>query len=817
MTDDQAGATHHGPLAGTRVLDLTDQRAALAGRILAALGADVVKVEPPEGSPLRAIPPFDERPDHPRTSLYWQALAAGTSSLVLDLGRDAGQARLRDLARRADILIESAPPGWMAARGLDAAALRALNPRLIVTSVTPYGQDGPKAEWPASELTIEAAGGRLSLQGDRDRVPFPIGYPQASFHAGGQAAADTVIALNERAVSGLGQHLDTSMQAAMIWTLMDTTGFPPATGGDPPGSGDDRAIWGGQRSGAGRLAPCADGWLSAAFQVGQLGAVMPDILDEPDIDPRLRQVEWDAWEQAAAAGAVPEALLDAVSHALGLYLQRRTKRELMAWAVRTGIRLAPVNTTRDLLDAVQLEARGFWHTVEGAHFPGPFARLSRTPLVPPRAAPALGEGGEAAVAAWPLPAASSETPPSGRTGEAFAGLRVADFSWVAAGPMTARALADHGATVVHVESTTRLDVLRRLPPFLGNVPALDRGQWVSNMNASKFGLALNLGTPEGRAVARRLADWADVVVESFTPGTMKRFGLDYATLSEHHPDLIMFSTCLMGQDGPHASYGGFGTQGAAIAGFQAVTGWPDRPPSGPFGPYSDVILPRFGIPALAAAILERRTSGRGQHIDIAQVETAIHFLAPAVLDEAVNGRTAGLAGLRSATACPNTILRTAGVERFVALSVETPAHWRALVEAVPALGVFAGTSFEAVEARRAVEPDIDARLQEWAALLPVREVEARLVRAGVPAAVVQRMTDLHADPQLHAREFFVPLVHQVMGTMPYDGLATRFSAKRQQMHRAGPVIGEHTEYVLRDLLHFTDREVEEAAAAGALT
>ncbi|TAJ18770.1 MAG: CoA transferase [Dehalococcoidia bacterium] len=814
MTGEPAGA-----LRGVRVLDLTDQRGALAGRILAALGADVVKVEPPEGSPLRRIPPFDERNGREGESLYWAALGAGMSSLVLDLESEGGRARLRDLARRADVLLESAEPRWMAARGIDADALRALNPRLIVTSITPYGQDGPKAGWAASELTIEAAGGRLSLQGDRDRVPFPIGYPQAAFHAGGAAAADTVIALNERATSGLGQHLDTSMQAAMIWTLMDTTGFPPATGANPPGTGEDRAVFGGQRSGAGRLAPCADGWLSAAFQIWQLGAVMPSVLDEPDIDPRLRQIEWEMWEQIAMSGAVPEALLQSVGHALGLYLQRRTKRELMGWAAETGIRLAPVNTTRDLLDALQLKARGFWEQVDGHAFPGAFAKLSRTPLVPPRPAPAVGEGGETMVASWPAPSTDRalEAASPERLGEAFVGLKVADFSWVAAGPMTARALADHGATVVHVESSTRLDTLRHLPPFLDNIPAPDRGQWVSNMNASKFGLALNLSTVEGRAIARRLADWADVVVESFTPGTMKRFGLDYEALSANRPDLIMFSTCLMGQTGPHASYGGFGTQGSAIAGFQAVTGWPDRPPTGPFGPYSDVILPRFGIPTLAAAILERRTTGLGQHIDIAQVEAAIQFMAPAILDEAVNGRTMGLAGLHSAIACPNTIVRTAGTERFVAVSIETTAHWRALLAAVPSLEVFGGVAFDSLDARRAVAADIDARLAEWAATLPAPEVEARLVNAGVPASMVQRMTDLHADPQLRERRFFVPLEHRVMGVMPYDGLATRFSAKRQPMHRAGPVIGEHTEWVLRDLLGLSDDQIAEAAAADALT
>jgi len=737
----------------------------MAGRLLADLGAEVIKVEPPGGCEARRRPPFDCSDGPSRgQSLYWAALALGKRSVVLDLEDPADRASFEAMTRSADVLIESFTPGVMERWGLGYAALAALNPGLIHLSVAPFGQRGPKAAWPATDLTIEAASSRLSLQGDRDRPPLPIGYGQASFHAGAQGAADVVIALNERAISGLGQHLDLSMQEAMIWSLMDATGYPPNTGDDPPGAGDDRAESEWLRGS--QLFACADGYMNGRVEFG------------PGVDPRSY-----------------------------------TKRDLMNAAVIQDIRMAPVNTTRDIVADPHLASRRYWRQVGGYIHPGPAAHFSRTPMSMLRPAPALGEG-QGLVPDVPVPARHA-TPASKRPGDAFAGLRVADFSWVGVGPMTAKALADHGATVVRVESETRLDVLRRLPPFKDGVPGLNRSQWYANVNTSKLGLSLNLATDEGRAVARRLVDWADVVVESFTPGTMARFGLDYETVSENRPELIMLSTCLMGQSGIHASYGGFGGHGAAIAGLHAITGWPDRVPCGPSGPYSDVIAPRFTVAALAAAIFERRSSGLGQHIDVSQVEASIHFIEPLILDEIVNGVTAAPAGMDSPVACPHGVYPTAGIERYIAIAVEDEAQWRALCSVAP-LDEFATPRFASYEARHAARDRIDTVLADWASTMDGWELEAHLAAAGVPAAAVQRPTDLYRDPQLRERGFFVALDHAEMGSTPYDGHPTRFSAKPVMLRRAAPLLGQDTEFVLGELLGLREAEIAELVAAGAL-
>jgi benzylsuccinate CoA-transferase BbsE subunit len=266
----------YGPLRGVRVIDVATERAELSGRVLADLGAEVIKVEPPGGAAARSFPPWDSPGVGAASdSLYWAAVALGKQSVVIDFEQEQGREQLLRLAASADVFIESEDPGVMARRGLGYEALSGVNPGLVYVSVTPYGQTGPHAGRPATELTVEAAGGLLGLQGDGDRPPVPVGYPQAAFHAGLQAAADAIIALNERLRSGMGQHLDVSMQAAMVWTLMNATGYPPNTGGDPPTTGEARAgpplelapgvafphVW-----------PCKDGYVQMTVSLGSLGA-----------------------------------------------------------------------------------------------------------------------------------------------------------------------------------------------------------------------------------------------------------------------------------------------------------------------------------------------------------------------------------------------------------------------------------------------------------------------------------------------------------------------------------------------------------------
>ena len=325
------------PLTGIRVIDLATPRAELAGRLLADLGAEVIKIEPPGGCAARFMPPFEAgREGHVEGSLYWAAVGLGKKSVELDLDDRYDRERLLNLVTTADILVESFDPGAMARRRLDYMTLSAFNPRLIYVSVTPFGQTGPEAGMPATDLTLEAAGALLGLQGDGDRPPVPIGFPQASFHGGAQAAADALVAVHERTRSGLGQYLDVSMQAAMVWTLMNATGYPPNVHANPPGFAEARANPPAQLL-PGVVIPraleCKDGHVAYAIALPIVGGrtqheVLAWAESEGMLPEGLKGISWHNWMADVLGGTLTPAQLSASIAATIAFIRTRTKAEI---------------------------------------------------------------------------------------------------------------------------------------------------------------------------------------------------------------------------------------------------------------------------------------------------------------------------------------------------------------------------------------------------------------------------------------------------------------------------------------------------------
>lgn len=814
--------TAPGALAGIRVLDCSSVAAEATGRVLADLGAEVVKVEPPGGTEARHRPPFAVTSGE---SLHWRAFGLGKKSVVLDLRDPADLERFHALLAHVDVLIESWTPQERARLGTTPTELGVAHPRLVHVSVTPYGCTGPEASSPAVDLTVAAAGGFLNCQGDRDRPPVPIGQPEASVSGAVQAAADAVMALCERDRSGLGQHLDASMQAAVLWTLLFITGYA-AYGGDAPGMGDDRAQ---PPNPFGLTIPVfartADGFIGMTLVLGKPGArsfgrMMAWANAHGALDADLAVHDWSAMFPLLGAGTIALADAQRAIDQLVAFFGTRTKREIHERAVAERWLVAPAWDAAELYDDRQLTAREYWVDIDGVRHPGPFARLSATPIVYRHAARDLGEH-QALVDEWlASPTAASDPPrvPAVARRAVFDGLRIADFSWVGAGPLVSKDFANLGATVLRVESERVIDPLRIIPPFKDGVPDHSTGHCMANFNQSKLGLALDLAAPRAHEVAMRLVDWADVVIESFVPGTAARYGLDYETLRARKPELIMLSSCMRGQTGPERTYTGFGMQGAALAGFVAVTGWADRLPAGPFAAYSDFIAPRYSQAALAAALHHRNRTGEGQYIDLAQVEAALHFLEPMLLDYVINGRVAGLRGTDADHACPHGVYRTAGLERFIAIAAETDVQWEALCAAlalpVDALGLRPDAP---LAARLAARAEIEDAVGAACAGEEPFALAERLRRAGVPASVVLRASDLPRDPQLVHRGFFVELDHVRIGPVQCDGAVSIFSATPHRPLHAGPVIGQHTEIVLRDHLGYRDDEIAELAAGGALT
>ena len=399
--------------------------------------------------------------------------------------------------------------------------------------------------------------------------------------------------------------------------------------------------------------------------------------------------------------------------------------------------------------------------------------------------------------------------------QVFAGLKVWDMSWVGVGPLTSRYLADHGATVVRLDSSKRPDILRTAPPFQGGVPGLDNSMFYGDYNCNKLGLGLDLGSERGRDLARRLGLWADVLVESFTPGNLAKWGLDYANLAPDNPGLVMLSTCMQGQTGPRAHYPGFGNLMAAHAGFYAVTGWHDLTPVPVYGAYTDFIAQRFTTTALIAALDHRRRTGDGQYIDVSQFEAAIQYLGTELLDYEVNGTVAERCGNDDRFAAPHGVYPCAGEDRWIAIAVGSDGAWAALKAAMGHPAWSADPALDGVRGRLAARRQLDERIAAWTAKQDARTLMYRL-QPEVPAALVQNQSDLYQDPQLTYRGYFAELDHSVMGRVPYNGAQHLMSRTPAQYRKASPCIGEDSRTVLKECLGMDAQEIEALVEAGVV-
>ena len=378
----------------------------------------------------------------------------------------------------------------------------------------------------------------------------------------------------------------------------------------------------------------------------------------------------------------------------------------------------------------------------------------------------------------------------------LSGVKVVDFCWVMAGPMIGRVLADFGATVVRVESARRIDLARSLGPFKDNEPGRENSIFYSDANAGKLGIALDLSTAEARAVARDLARWSDVVIDSFSPGVMNRLGLGYDELSAEHSDLIMLSTSLFGA-GPYGSVAGFGSAGGALSGIHYLTGWPDRPAQGFAGPYSDAVNPRFGVMLVLAALDRRRRTGQGSVMDLSQIEATLQLLAPLVVEHSTTGQVAERHGNDAPGRSPHGVYRCQpdgdGTE-WVALAVRDGADRAGLCAAMERPDL-------------PDEPELESLVAAWTAERSAAEVEGLLQARGVPAHRVSNEHDLARDPQLLAGGHFIRLAHAAHGETAVESSRIGLDATPAEVTRAGPTIGQDTDQVLTTLLGYSAEQV----------
>ncbi len=391
---------------------------------------------------------------------------------------------------------------------------------------------------------------------------------------------------------------------------------------------------------------------------------------------------------------------------------------------------------------------------------------------------------------------------------AFEGIHVLDFTWYGVGPVTVKYLADNGADVIRIESRARLDGLRQAPPWKDAQPGIDNSQFFASYNTSKKGITLDMSQPRAREIFLRLLPWADVVTESFTPKTLRNWGLDYERLSALKPELVMLSTCMQGQTGPHRDYPGFGNLMAALSGFYYIAGYSEDELCPPYGAYTDFIAPRFAACALMAALDYKRRTGKGQYIDLAQYEAALHFIAPAMTDYFATGRVLGPEGNKSERYAPHGSYRCAdedGHERWIAIAVANDNEWLALLKV---LGSRPESRFASMSARIKDTASIDTLVGELVRNRNAEELTAALQAAGVSAYPVQNCMDLHRDENLEAFGFWHWLDHAHMGPSPYEGLEHRLSRTPGELRSPAPTLGQHNDEVLGGMLGMTAAEIE---------
>lgn len=403
------------------------------------------------------------------------------------------------------------------------------------------------------------------------------------------------------------------------------------------------------------------------------------------------------------------------------------------------------------------------------------------------------------------------------TKQVFDGIKVADFSWVAVGPQVTKVLAEHGARVVRIESHRRPENLRVVPPFKDNRPTLETGAYASSYNTNKYGLSLDLAKPRGKEIARELIKWADIVLESFAPGVMKRLGLDYEEAKKIKPDIIYCSTTFQGQYGPHALFGGLGFHGAALAGFWALSGYPGGEPAPAHTAYLDFIAPWYLVTALVAALDRRRKTNKGMYIDQAQYEAGVTFLSPAILDYTVNSRIMGRRGNRDPCAAPHGIYPCQGNDRWVAIAVFTDEEWKAFSEAIGSPQWAGERRFATLIGRKENEDELDQLVTSWTIDYTPEQVMTFMQPKGVAVGIVKTAEDLFNDPQLKHRDHFVYLEQRVVGYRAYQNQAIKFSKTPQRLWKAGPNIGEDSEYVCKEILNLTDDDISDLIAEGVIT
>ena len=389
----------------------------------------------------------------------------------------------------------------------------------------------------------------------------------------------------------------------------------------------------------------------------------------------------------------------------------------------------------------------------------------------------------------------------------FSGLKILSFSWAVVGPLTMKFFADHGATVIRIETSHRPCTMRSSAPYKDNKPGLNRGGYFTYYNGNILSFAINMNHPKAAGVTRKLVEWCDVFMENYTPGVIEKWGLDYESLKKIKPDIIMLRQSGYGSWGPYKNLPAFGMVLVPIAGLPNFIGWPGKEPL-PVGvsAYTDCISPRFASAALIAALDHRNKTGKGQLIDVSQFEAAISFILPGLLEYVATGEEPERIGNSSPYAAPHGVYPCQGDDRWCAIAVMTEEEWNLFCRAIGRAELARDPRFNSLENRKKNEDALNQLVGEWTKDQTPEDVMTRLQKVGVAAGVVQNVADTYKDPQLKKRNIYWPMQHAEMGKFTHLGESFMLSKTPAKAYSPSPLLGEHTEQVCTEMLGMSDEE-----------
>jgi crotonobetainyl-CoA:carnitine CoA-transferase CaiB-like acyl-CoA transferase len=803
------GLNTGGALSGLRILDLTGPEGQNAGRYLADLGADVVLVEPPQGSASRRMAPHARAGADPERSLYFLHANSNKRGIVLDLESSKGQDSFRALARDADAILESSPNGYLASLNLGYESLFKENRRLVMTSITPFGRTGPHGDFVSADIVVNAMGGVIHPEGAPESAPFNPPRYQAFQLGGVHAAFGTLIALHERDKTGRGQAVEIALQEVAAHQNLVLQRY--ATSQD---IGSRRPNRGGP--GPSQYYRTKDGWALLALTGPQSWPRMAAWTQDPVLmDPKY---------EIMSNREIDHELVDAKC---AEFVATFTTEEFLREGSSRRITVGPANGPGEFKQSDHAKTRGYFvdaeHPMLGKYVaPGAGAEFSVTPWTLYASAPTLGQHTEEVLAAietgqkpTPMPALVAGESDRDTQSLPLEGIRILAFERVWAAPFGTRFLADYGADVIKVESTQFPDGRiwdREVNPAAWRSGHASYGE----INRGKRSISLDLHTESGQDLFRRLAAEADIVVENNAPNAMGRFAIDYDALRAVNPDIIMISCPGYGSSGPMRDYVAVGQCLTAYTGLGRLWGeegseWPLRGKNA----YPDFVTAGNLALAAMAALRHRDRTGEGQLVELAQFQAAAGMVGLAFLEDSLAGAPPEPWGNRDPNAAPQGVYQCQGDDRWCAISCPDDSTWKTLAEAIGG-GLADDARFATAESRREHHDELDALISAWTRTCTAHQVMYACQRLGVPAGVVANGEDLFRDPQLRTRGYIVGVDHLIPGRIEHPGMTVRFSRTPGQVRRPAPTPGQHNREVLTTILGLSEEEILRFENEGAL-